>query len=352
MPPILQERLDKVDPERNPFWRNAERQLFTAERDGRVVGTIAAIHDRQRVRVLGRREGGFGFFECLDDQEAASALLRAAATWLAPRGLGVMSGPFNPGGGDEMGVLVEGFATRPAIMEGHNPPYYSRLLEGARMRGVREVYARLLVRPPGRRSFLEDAHPRLRRAMEIAARRSRELVVRSLDVGRWDDDIRTACRLFNASLADVPEHVSIPEEEFLAAARELKPLMDPALALMAEVAGAPAGFCLALPDVNEALQKIDGRWNLASKLLFLWHSRRSSRLSLKILVVLPEYRDRFVEVQLLRSLGEATWRKGYREVDLSLTGEENWRSNRIQEKTGARIYRRYRIYEMNIGGEP
>lgn len=333
-----------MDPGRNLFWRNAERRLWTAERDGAVVGTIAAIHDRHRVAALRRPEGAFGFFECREDPEAASRLLEAAASWLASGGLTSMSGPYNPGPADDMGILVEGFGSRPAIMEAHNPPYYAPLLEAAGMRPIREVYARLLVRPPGDRSFLEDAHPRLRRAFEIAAKRNPDIVVRTIDSRRWEEDIRAACRMFNAALAEVPEHVPVPEEEFLASARELRPIMDRELALMAEAEGRPVGFCLALPDINEALRFADGALDLAGTLRFLWHRRRIRRLSFKIMIVAPEFRDRFVEVLLLRRLGEAAWRKGYREVDLSLTGEENWRSNRIQEKTGARIYRRYRIY--------
>jgi hypothetical protein len=348
--PILGERLAKVDPERNPFWRNAERSLWTALRDGEVVGTIMAVHDRARAAALRRQEGTFGFFECRDDAEAASALVEAASAWLAARGLDAVVGPFNPGPADDMGILVEGFDTRPAVMEAHNPPYYARLLEAAGMRPRREVYARLLVRPPGNHAFLEDAHPRLRRAMEIAERRGPDVVVRSLDRRRWEEDVRSACRLFNAALADVPEHVPVPEVEFLASARELRPFMDDELALVAEAAGRPAGFCLALPDINEALLHARGAMDLSGTLRFLWHRRRIRRLSLKIMAVVPECRDRFVEVLLLRRLGEAAWRKGYREVDLSLTGEENWRSNRIQEKTGARIYRRYRIYGRTTAG--
>lgn len=352
VPPILEERLAKVDPERNPFWREADRSLWTAVRGGEVVGTVMAVHDRARVACLGRAEGTFGFFECRDDQEAASALLESASAWLGPRGLRSVAGPYNPGPADEMGILVEGFETRPALMEAHNPPYYPRLLEAAGMRAQREVYARLLVRPPGNNPFFEDAHPRLRRAIEIAERRAAGIAVRPLDRRHWEEDVRQACGLFNAALADVPEHVPVSEAEFLASARALRPFMDPELALLGEAGGRPAGFCLALPDVNEALLHARGSMDLAGTLRFLWHRKRIHRLCLKILVVVPEYRDRFVEVLLLRRLGEAAWRKGYREVDLSLTGEENWRSNRIQEKTGARIYRRYRIYEREVGTGP
>lgn len=346
--PILAERLAKVDPARNPFWRTAERMLWIALRDGRVAGTIAAVHDRRSNEILRGAVGTFGFFECLDDQEAAGLLVDTAGAWLARRGLAVMRGPFNPAANDEPGVLVEGFATLPALMEAHNPPCYARLLEGAGMRTHHDLYARLFVRPPGGHPFLEDAPPRLRRAIEIAARRDRGIAIRSLDRRRWDDDVRTACRLYNAALAPVDGFVPLTEDEFLAMADGLKPIMDDELALLATVGGRPAGFALVLPDVNQALRHVHGRSGPVGMLRFLRHRRSIDRAAFKIMMVIPEFQNRFVEVALLARLGEAIWRKGYREVDLSLTGDENVKSNRIQDRTGTRVYRRYRIYEKDL----
>jgi hypothetical protein len=346
--PILADRLAKVDPGRNPFWRTAERRLWMALRGRAVVGTIAAIHDRRSNEALHRSLGTFGFFECLDDPEAAALLVGTAGAWLAARDLTAMRGPYNPSADDEPGILVEGFDTLPAIMEAHNPPYYARLLEGAGMRKHQEMFARLIVRPPGNHPFLEDAAPRLRRAIEIAETRDRGVVVRKLDRRRWDEDIRIACRLFNAALAYLPEHVAVAEEEFLAMAAGLRPILDDEMALLAEVDGRPAGFGLVLPDVNQALRHAHGRLGPIGLLRFLWHRRSIDRASFKIMMVAPEFQDRFVEVLILARLGEAVWRKGYREVDLSMTGDENWKSNRIQERTGPRVYRRYRIYQKDL----
>lgn len=354
--PIIADRLAKVDSARNPFWRTAERRLWTALRGGAVAGTIAAIHDRRAVERRPRSPGAFGFFECLDDPEAARLLVDAAGSWLAARGLTAMRGSFNPSSDDEPGILVEGFDTVPAIMEAHNPPYYARLLEGAGMRTHQEMFARLVVRPPGNHPFLEDAAPRLRRAIEIAGRRDRGVRIRTLDRGRWGGDLRTACRLFNAALAYLPEFVPVSEEAFLAMAEGLKPIIDDEMALLAEVDGRPAGFALALPDANQALRHVHGSLGPVGMLRFAVHRRSIDRVSFKIMMVAPEYQDRFVEVLLLARLGETIWRKGYREVDLSMTGDENWKSNRIQERTGPRVYRRYRIYQKDLatpkGGGP
>ena len=122
---------DALDEKRNPFYREASRELFLAVRDGRVVGRIAAIENRAHNRFHGDRIGFWGFFECVHDQAVADALFAAASEWLAARGVEGMRGPMNPSTNYECGLLVEGFENRPTFMTAWNPPYYAELCEGA-----------------------------------------------------------------------------------------------------------------------------------------------------------------------------------------------------------------------------
>jgi GNAT superfamily N-acetyltransferase len=62
-------------------------------------------------------------------------------------------------------------------------------------------------------------------------------------------------------------------------------------------------------------------------------------------MVVPEYQNRGIEALLVLSVARAAFRKGYREMDMSLTGSENEKSNRFQENLGYRVYRRYMILE-------
>ena len=70
--------------EKNPFFEHAEAEYFLAERDGEVVGRIAAISNRLHNETHGDRVGFFGFFESIDDQAVADALL-ARGRRLVPR---------------------------------------------------------------------------------------------------------------------------------------------------------------------------------------------------------------------------------------------------------------------------
>ena len=93
VPPLRRDVAALLDRGKNPFFDHAAAEYFLAERDGRAVGRIAAIHNRLHNETHGDRVGFFGFFESVDDQAVAECLLDAAAGWLRPRGLDTMRGP-------------------------------------------------------------------------------------------------------------------------------------------------------------------------------------------------------------------------------------------------------------------
>jgi GNAT superfamily N-acetyltransferase len=350
VPPLGSEVSYRLDTGRNPFWRTASRALFIACGPSGPVGRIAAIIDRTRGPADdGRPFGSFGFFECIDDEDVARALIEAASSWLEAMGMAGMDGPYNPSRSDEIGVLTEGFESAPALLEAHGRPYYPRLLERAGLEKKREIVARLWKRESAGSRF-EDAAPekllRVARMVEAAGR----VTVRPVRLSAWDEEISTACRLYNRSLAGLPEHLPVSQEQFSAFAASFKPYIDPETALIAEVDGVPAGFALALPDLNQALAAANGRLFPTGIIAFLRARKRITRATFKILVVLPEFRSSGAEAMLVSMIARAIWDRGYLELDSSLTGDENDKSNRFQDNLGMRVYRRYAIYSMEFGG--
>jgi GNAT superfamily N-acetyltransferase len=347
VPPVIADRLAKLDPQRNSFWKTADRALWMTLRDGQVVGTIAAIHDRHAIATLSEPVGMFGFFECRDDPESAGRLFDTAAEWLKAKGCDKMRGPYNPSPSDETGVLVEGFDSRPALLMGHNPRYYQSLFEEHHFCKFNDLLARLWRRPVDS-NCLEDTLPE--KILRVAARASQrtDLKIRQVRLKEWDQEIAQACDIYNQALNDLPGYVAISQDEFKEFAASFRPLVEPRLTLIAEIAGRAVGFALALPDINEALQRVNGRLDWIGLGKLWWYSRHLERVSFKILMIIPEYQRRGIECVLGMKIAQELWNSGYREVDLSLTGEENIKSTQFQENLGFQIYRRYRIYEKGI----
>jgi GNAT superfamily N-acetyltransferase len=347
VPPLIAGQVDKLTPGRNPFWEHAERALWLATDAGKPVGTIAAIIDHAGNRALGQAVGSFGFFECVNDKTTARRLLDTAADWLAARGMTVMHGPYNPGANDEIGLLVEGHNTRPALMEGHTPPYYIELVEAAGFHKLWDTVAWLALIPPGTKRLEDVAPPKLLRTIQWAANRS-QARLRPVDLSRWEADVSVACAIYNAALAHLPDYVPTPEAEFQQLAASFKPLVDRDLAFFAEVHGEPVALAITLPDLNEALQHVNGRLGPIGMAKLWWHSRHLHRATFKILMIRPEFLGRGLESLLLYETARVIFDRGYREVDMSLTGEDNENMQRIMAGLAMKVYRRYRVYERRL----
>lgn len=347
VPPLLQDRRNKLDITKNNFWRNADRELFIAFQDNVPVGTIVAIHDHARQQQFSEPLGLFGFFDCIDDPSIADKLFQIAADWLSDRGLTCMRGPYNPSTSDEVGVLIDGYDTLPALLEGHNPAYYPALFTGTGFRKYQDIVARHVYRPASARSLTEVLPAKMVRVGELVQKRI-DLKIRQVNLKNWKDEIHLAADIYNRALGGLPEFTPISFEEFLAFANSFKTILDPAMALIAEVSGKPVGFALALPDYNQAFLHLNGRIGVMGMLKLLWYSRKIDRATFKILVMIPEYQRLGIETALVLEVCKTLWKNNYREVDMSLTGDENEKSNRYQDNLGMQVYRRYRIYEKDI----
>lgn len=121
VPPLISERLDYLNPEKNPFYRQAKVALFLARRGRQVVGTIAPFVNHQAIEYLGEEVGGFGFFEVVEDYAVAERLLDTARDWVKARDMTILRGPYNFGSSDTPGVLIAGADCPPVVLEAHTP---------------------------------------------------------------------------------------------------------------------------------------------------------------------------------------------------------------------------------------
>lgn len=116
VPPLMMDRKKIMDREKNPFYKHADAEFFLAERDGIVLGRIAAIVNHNHIKEHNEKVGFFGFFECINDQQVANALLDTAKKYLSDHGMTAMRGPANPSVNDEIGLLIDGFDLSPTVM--------------------------------------------------------------------------------------------------------------------------------------------------------------------------------------------------------------------------------------------
>ena len=341
VPPLLLDVRGMLDEDEHPFHRHSEVQLFLALRDGVPVGRVAAIHNRRHVEHHDEPVGFFGFFESERDDATAAALLDAAAGWLRERGLEVVRGPTSFSTNEEAGLLIEGFDRPPVVLMPYHLPYYRDLIEGQGFEEARTLVAYW--------HEADDVPPRLERAEGLVRRRYPGISVRGLRMEEFDREIERIRAIYNAAWSDNWGFVPMTDEEFRHMAKDLKPVVDPDLALIAEDGdGRPVGFALSLPDFNQALRHADGRLFPFGLLKILWHRRDISRIRVITLGLVEEYRGRGIDALFYLETFRRGFEKGFHQGEFSWILEDNEAMCRPLERFGARVYKRYRIYDRPL----
>ena len=346
VPPIIKDRERLLDPDKNCFFQQADVALWAARRDGRLVGTIAAFIDHRFNDYLKQQVGFFGFFEVLDDHEAAEVLLGTARDWVQQHGMSELRGPINFHRDRERGILLEGTDCPPPMLCGHSPPYYKEVVEAFGMVKLaddfcRRLWVKDLVGPDG--SLL----PRLARLEKVAQRRT-HFKIRHVNLHDWDSEVQLVRELYDATIGQLPDHIPWNEEEIAAFAKELRPIVDPDFALFGEVDGKTVGCLLAFPDLNQVLIHLNGRVDGLHKLLAWWRMRHINVLSMKVAGVLDEYQGCGMEALFFVELAKAALPRGFRMIDLSLQAEDNDKLTTLTSHFGAENYKRYRVYKMPL----
>jgi GNAT superfamily N-acetyltransferase len=346
VPPLIAERIEYLDPAKGPFQKHADVALFLARRGQEVVGTIAAFVNHRLVERSGQPEGGFGFFEVINEYAVAERLLDAACAWLRAQGMSLVRGPTSFTNNEYPGVLIEGADCPPVMLEAHTPPYYKDFLERYGMAKDHDLFAWRAFRSQIGEE-LENIPLELRRVADVARQKAR-VTIRKVRLEEWDREVATARYLFNTTLSHLAEHVPLTEDEFRRLAGQLRPFLDPDLALFAEVDGKEVGFCIAIPDINRVLIHLNGRLFPLGWLKIGRYIRQVDVASFKLMGILEEYRRRGIDALLYLETIQAFFAKGYEWLDGSLTSECNPAINLIAQRLGAECYKRYRLYQMEL----
>jgi GNAT superfamily N-acetyltransferase len=349
VPPLISERLSFLDRARSPFFQHARAEYFLARRGEQVVGTIAALTNELYNQFQQVNTGFFGFFEVLDDPEAAAALLATAEGWARQAGHATILGPAQFSTNDEVGLLVDGFNDAPRILMTYNPPRYMGYLDSAGYKTAMNLWAYSLAIA----DFVRNKPEKLERVAAKVLERGK-LHVRRMNMKRFDHEVEFVKKIYNTSWERNWGFVPMTDEEFDRMAEQLKPLIDPDLVIVVECEGEPVGFGLTLPDLNEPLRLAYPRPSTPEALTMLkmlWHWKvrhRHDWLRVFALGVLPEFRGKGVDGLMYLETAKAAVPKGYKYAEMSWILENNEMMNRAIRMLGGTVYKTYRVYEKAL----
>ncbi|MBI5384680.1 MAG: N-acetyltransferase [Verrucomicrobia bacterium] len=338
----------KVFTDANPLFEHAEMQLWVAVKDGQDVGRIAGILDHNYVRVQNDPAAFFGFFECVNDPAVSSRLFAAVSDWARQKSARRLLGPMNPTTNDECGLLVEGFDASPALMMPYNPRRYADLVEAQGFRKAKDLLAYHL-------NLRDTPMDRLEKLAGRVKKKWPELSFRPIRRQTLDADLVSLKEIYNAAWEANWGFVPMTNAEIDFMAGRLKPLLHMPISWLVETATEPIGFLLALPDYNVAFKPLRGHLatpKLLGALPYLLGWKYPTLARVITLGVKASYRGKGLEsVMLFEGLKEG-FRHGLTDAEASWVLEDNTMMNRLMEVYAGRVYKRYRIYEKEVGEGP
>ena len=340
VPPLRRDEHRRLTPRHNPFLAHAEMALFVATRNGRILGRVAAIDDRAHNEFHHEHLAWFGFFEAADGATGAS-LLSTVEAWARQRGCTAVRGPANPSLNESAGMLVHGFDTDPAVLMPYNPPIYGSYIEAAGYAKVKDLLA----------WDLDLTVPLGARIVRVAerARRRHNVTVRRVNMRAYDDELALVVSVYRQAWEQNWGFVPPTDAETKQLAIDLKPILDPDLVLLAEVAGRPVACVVTLPDANQVLKRMHGGLFPFGLLHFLRRKSIIDRCRLIMLGVIPEYRRLGLYALMIAEAHRRVVANGYVRGETSWTLEDNDAVNAGIEASGARRSKTYRLYEKPLG---
>lgn len=344
VPPLIFDVRKNLDPKRNPFFQHAEMDMFLAEKDGKLVGRIAAIKNDNHNNFHKDKAGFFGFFESIDDEEVSDLLLDTACEWVKNKGFNEILGPVNPSTNDECGLLIDGFDSPPVFLMTYNPKHYQAKIEGFGFEKAKDLYAYYI---PSEVINNRKVMDKLERMAELIKKRN-DVTTHKLNMKDLPNEVRKIEEVYNSAWESNWGFVPITTAEFDYLAESLKMVVDPDLVMFAEVAGKPAGFTLSLPDFNQVLKKVNGRLLPFGFLKILTGKKKIDFLRVIIMGVKPEYQKKAIDsVFYLETIKNGN-KNGYTGAEISWVLEDNMPMRMTAEKLGAHIYKTYRIYRKGL----
>lgn len=330
-----------IDTEKNPFYNNADVALFLAEHKGQTAGRIAAVIDHRFNEYHDTKTGFFGFFECVDNQDLARLLFKAAEDWLSERGMQNVMGPASPSMMDEIGVLVEGFDKYPTLLMPYSKPYYDDLIKSAGYDKEMDLLTYDL------NQDMVDLQ-RLRRAEKVVRHRIPGLEFRNVNLSNLEEEIDIIRDIFNRAWSDNWGFIPLSREEFMALGKDLKLIVDTDIAYVVEKDGEPIGFSISLPDYNQVFKHMDGTLFPTGIFKLLYYRRQIDHVRTALMGIVPEYQGKGLDALFHRRTVEHSREKGYYSSELGWVLENNTQMKRVAERLGAHQDKRYRMYSKNL----
>lgn len=344
VPPFISDVRTMLNPEKHPYYEHSEAEFFIAEREGEVVGRIAALENKPFNKYHNKKDAEFYLFECINDQEVANALFDTVINWARERDLNKLVGPKGFGPLDGYGIQIEGFEHRQMMnMMNYNYPYYRDLVENLGFTKIVDFVS----------SYIQPQNfqlpPKVRKAAGIAKKRGSFTVVdfeNKRELVKWAGRIGQA---YNKAFVDNWEYYPLSQNEIDFVVKNVMTIVDPDLMKIITKNDEVVGFVFPFPDVSAAMQKNKGKLGPFAILRLLMEIKKTNWISFNGVGILPEYQglggNAIMYAELEKSMHTTDQ---FIHAELTQVAETAEQMRKDLKNLGVKFYKNHRVYQRDI----
>lgn len=311
---------DVFNPEKNAKFKIGDARRWILKSEGKCVGRIAAFYDDGYADGYDQPTGGCGFFECIDNQEAANLLFDTAKKWLQKNEIEAMDGPINFGENFfNWGLLIEGFRPQTFGMQYH-PEYYRKLFENYGFKIYYKQYS----------YSLDITNPDLpERFWKIAAWVAKKpgYIFETFSLKNQDKYIRDFIEIHRQAWINHGNYEPVKFDQLKEMIQQAKFILDEEFIWFVYHEGKPIGFFMMIPDLNQIIQNLNSdKMNLLNFLKLLYYKKKKTITRCRVIVlgVVPKYQRMGIESGIFHKLKKVMLRKSwYNDMEMSWVGDFN-----------------------------
>jgi hypothetical protein len=330
--PLDKDVKDVFDPKKNKAFRWGECiRWILVNTHGEFIGRIAAfVNKKYKNKGDDQPTGGIGFFECINNQQAADMLFDVAKSWLMQRGMQAMDGPINFGERDRWwGLVIEGFKP-PIYLMNYNLPYYQQLFENYGFKNFYNQFCWHLDVDTTLNDRFITQHEKISADPDYKA-----LQINKRELKKFAGDFST---IYNLAWAQHDGNKELRKEVALKMLQAMKPIIDEDLMWFTYYKDKPVAMWINLPELNQVVKYLDGSFSLLSRLKYFWLMKKGvcNKFTGIVFGIIPEFQGKGIDYYMIVEGAKVIQqKKQYHELELQWQGDFNPKMLNISKNLGA-----------------
>lgn len=335
--------LDALNPKKNHAFEFCEGKYWLAlDADGKIVGRIAGIINREYNQKTGVRYARFGFMDFIDDNQVVDALFDTVEAWAREKGMERMSGPLGFLEFDASGVLVAGFDELPTAYGKYNHPYYeTQLLRRGYEKDTDWVEYSVTI--PG------DITEWFGRTAAMVAQRYQLHHADIRSKKKMVSYFPQCAKVLNETYRDIHGFSELSKGQVDDLIRQFVPnLNTDFVSIILDAHDQVVAFGISMPSLSKALQKCKGKLFPFGFLHILHAIRHNDTLDLLLIGIADEYKGKGLNAMIFDRIAPAVKSYGIKYLETTRELEDNASVQNMWNRFETRLHKRARCYLKDL----